>query len=139
MIHRSSIRRIAKWTGLVVCAMLLIAWVLTGMHSAFYWGQTTVVGYGYGTISLLVLEEAPPGTYGYSHWHDFHLIALPQITHRMGTGFVLPIWILLLIAALPTAYLFYRDRRPPPGHCQPCGYDLKGNVSGVCPERGRAT
>lgn len=24
----------------------------------------------------------------------------------------------------------------PPGHCQTCGYDLTGNLSGVCPECG---
>ncbi len=27
-------------------------------------------------------------------------------------------------------------RRIPPGHCRKCGYDLTGNVSGVCPECG---
>lgn len=27
-------------------------------------------------------------------------------------------------------------RRPPPGHCVSCGYDLTGNVSGRCPECG---
>ncbi len=25
---------------------------------------------------------------------------------------------------------------PPPGHCRQCGYNLTGNVSGVCPECG---
>jgi predicted amidophosphoribosyltransferase len=30
-----------------------------------------------------------------------------------------------------------RDRRPKPGHCQHCGYDLTCNTSGVCPECGR--
>jgi hypothetical protein len=29
-------------------------------------------------------------------------------------------------------------RRPPPGHCRACGYNLKGNISGVCPECGEA-
>lgn len=123
----------------MVCVVLLIAWPLTGMHSAFYWGQKTVVGYGSGTLSLLVPSEPPPAIYGWSHRHDFHLIAVPKITHRMGTGFVLPIWILLLISAIPTVYLFYGDSRHPPGHCRKCGYDLTGNVSGVCPECGRGT
>ena len=27
-------------------------------------------------------------------------------------------------------------RRPLPGHCQKCSYDLTGNLSGVCPECG---
>ena len=27
-------------------------------------------------------------------------------------------------------------RHYPPGHCQVCGYNLTGNVSGICPECG---
>jgi hypothetical protein len=45
-----------------------------------------------------------------------------------------------MLAAAPTAVLWYRswrDRhRIPVGHCRNCGYDLTGNVSGVCPECG---
>ena len=64
---------------------------------------------------------------------------LPWVYSGSGkTMIVCPIWIILIIIALPTAYLFYRDRRYPRGHCQGCGYDLTGNVSGVCPECGRA-
>ena len=49
----------------------------------------------------------------------------------------IPFWCLFVVAALPTALLWWRDRGYPPGHCQKCGYDLTGNVSGVCPECGR--
>ncbi|MGQ9649774.1 MAG: hypothetical protein ACUVXJ_06675 [Phycisphaerae bacterium] len=31
---------------------------------------------------------------------------------------------------------WYAPVRIPPGHCQKCGYNLTGNVSGVCPECG---
>ena len=60
------------------------------------------------------------------------------------------IWIPLLLAAIPTAflwvipvaptvYVWLRDRRRiPPGHCQNCGYNLTGNVSGRCSECGTA-
>ncbi len=41
----------------------------------------------------------------------------------------------LIAFAIPTGLFFYLDRRPLPGHC-PCGYDLRGNVSGTCPECG---
>ena len=49
----------------------------------------------------------------------------------------LPLWIPFLLFALPTALLWYLDRRRyPAGRCQRCGYDLTGNVSGRCPECG---
>ncbi len=57
-------------------------------------------------------------------------------------GFDLPLWIPFLLFAVPTMYLWWMylwwaDRRCiPPGHCRKCGYNLTGNVSGVCPECG---
>jgi hypothetical protein len=48
----------------------------------------------------------------------------------------IPLWLLFVLVLLPTAFLWYRDRRIPPGHCRKCGYDLTGNVSGTCPECG---
>jgi len=54
-----------------------------------------------------------------------------------GVGFLLPLWIPFVIFAIPTASLWWIDRRRiPPGHCQRCGYNLTGNVSGLCPECG---
>jgi len=51
---------------------------------------------------------------------------------------VLPLWIPFLLIAAPTALLWWMDRRRIPPHCcQECGYNLTGNVSGVCPECGR--
>ena len=42
-----------------------------------------------------------------------------------------------LILTVTMRALDRRARRPPPGHCRRCGYDLTGNVSGRCPECGR--
>ncbi len=134
----SQARRIAKWTGVVVCVVLVVAWPLTGMYSASYHGRKIEVGYGFGGIHLWAHSEPTSSPYGWAFRHDFRLIWAPM-TFQRGTGLRLPIWILLLVSALPTAYLFWRDRRYPRGHCQGCGYDLTGNVSGVCPECGRAT
>ena len=52
------------------------------------------------------------------------------------TAVIMPAWLLSITIALPTALLFRLDRRLLPGHC-PGGYDLRGNVSGTCPECGR--
>lgn len=47
----------------------------------------------------------------------------------------IPMWTLLLLGVL----LLWRglSRRIKAGTCVQCGYDLTGNVSGVCPECGR--
>ena len=47
---------------------------------------------------------------------------------------IIPLWIPFVLTAIPTAWLWRRDRRYPPGHCQRCAYDLTGNVTGVCSE-----
>lgn len=51
-----------------------------------------------------------------------------------------PCWLVVLIAGCPIVLLlWYTRKRIPPGHCQKCGYNLTGNVSGVCPECGERT
>src|SRR5262249_20726196 len=51
----------------------------------------------------------------------------------------LPLWIAFLLIAGPTSLLWYLDRRRPcPGHCGKCNYNLTGNTTGVCPECGAA-
>jgi hypothetical protein len=59
----------------------------------------------------------------------------PVISHRYAS---VPHWVpALLFASLPAYQLRRRGRkRRHAGHCPGCGYDLTGNVSGVCPECG---
>ena len=69
---------------------------------------------------------------------DFHLW-----TAKWGIGGVTvrsyPTWMALLLAWMPVFFAWRRLRRPVPGHCRKCGYDLTGNVSGVCSECGTET
>ena len=52
-----------------------------------------------------------------------------------------PLWAATAaFAAPPALWIAGRHRRRPrPGRCRRCGYDLTGNESGACPECGRAT
>ena len=52
----------------------------------------------------------------------------------------LPFWF-LLAGPLVARYVLWRTgpRRFPAGHCGGCGYNLTGNVRGVCPECGMTT
>jgi hypothetical protein len=47
-----------------------------------------------------------------------------------------PLWMPLVLVAVPTGILFYRDRRVPPGCCTRCRYDLAGLSGNLCPECG---
>jgi hypothetical protein len=51
-----------------------------------------------------------------------------------------PVWALTLIFLVsPVAWFYVRFRNAPASNiCRKCGYDLTGNVSGVCPECGTA-
>ena len=61
-------------------------------------------------------------------------------TNSRGWYISLPLWMPFLLCAIPTVLLWWLDRRRiPSGYCQTCGYDLTGNVSGICPECGEKT
>ncbi len=52
------------------------------------------------------------------------------------TTIEIPYWLLLTLAAIPTAILWHRDRRTvKPGYCGVCGYDLRASKK-KCPECG---
>jgi hypothetical protein len=59
--------------------------------------------------------------------------------HANVAGYlVIPYWMLLLVPASVTGWIFWREaRRFGPGACASCGYDLSG-LSGACPECGGA-
>jgi len=49
----------------------------------------------------------------------------------------MPLWLPSLVLLIPTLLLWRRDRRRPrPGFCRRCDYDLTGNTTGRCPECG---
>jgi hypothetical protein len=65
------------------------------------------------------------------------LVASPPPPPRTGWSFHY-FWGLTLFCLLPFIWAVRKFRRhPSAGHCDGCGYDLRGNASGACPECGR--
>ena len=137
------IRRIAKWTGLGMCALILMAWGFSSVYGVgvVASGDTAII-LEHGWLSRLYhnMYYMDPSRYSFGRVGELWM-------HRASAGYygswtstypIVPLWILLLIASIPTAFLFHRDRSRKInfGHCAICHYELTGNTSGVCPECG---
>ncbi len=159
---RSRARRIAKWTGVVVCVVIVVTFVASHWWSIEWVGGRCRVFVGGGGVYFvygevagqdIVLNIGQPGwftgafgiteggdvrrVYGVPHYWGFQYWASPE--NGVDAYLTIPLWLPFLLTTVPTFILWRRDRRPPPGHCQRCGYNLTGNVSGRCPECGEAT
>lgn len=142
--------RIIKWAGAALTLAVLAVWVVSsfvvvehrsakvwtkigrGMVTIAVWRTTSPLGPGWSAGLLPGPGVRPRRLLPYSH-QLFH----PRTLMVDADAVSIPLWMPLALIGLPTVLLFWRDRgRIPPGHCQKCGYDLTGNVSGVCPECG---
>jgi hypothetical protein len=151
--RRARARRVAEWAALAVCVLLAAAWVVSlrwagGLReSSVVASRTIFVSRGVAcSISYAgaIAGLPPPG------WFRYRLGAMGEDVPPVEwwprwsrderlTLLSLPLWIPFLALALPTAWLFWSDRRRArPGHCA-CGYDLTGLAPDApCPECGTA-
>lgn len=155
MRQRFRIRRIAKWTGLVLCVAILLAWGASGQWAVFWVWSDGVNTRTWAIFRGRIVIQYPAAPIGDPPgWHVERLVYEslvdrlrpgppgPHILHwniPPVTFLHIPLWIPLVLLGVSTALLWWRDRRPPRGHCRTCGYNLTGNTSGVCPECGEAT
>ncbi|MBK8267888.1 MAG: hypothetical protein IPK83_06115 [Planctomycetes bacterium] len=138
-------RRIGKWVGLFACLLILAAWAV-GLWSRS-WTPIGDRGFlvcsrqglfvGVSEATLLPPLDAP--FFAWQEWEGFAFEAPERVDALGATVLFVPFWLLFLVAALPTAFLFHRDRRRiRAGYCRHCDYDLRGIASGICPECGNA-
>lgn len=140
------VRRIVRRAGIVACLCFIVATI---------WSQFATVAMGWDPrdgIGPAVIVEAggvdlifdrlrvPPS----AAWRFIYHGSRWGWRSRVGAGrqngvywIQVPLWLPLLVVALPTAWLWLRDRRRP-GRCRRCGYDLTGLAGGRCPECGAA-
>ena len=133
MRRRSRLLRVAKWGGVVACLVVGVCGIVNcftnyaiRLYSVVIEVNDGWIGIGvlFGDVNVYCFEWESAGN------SSSIFFGIPVYL------FVGPLVLLLVLLTLPTALLWHLDRRRfPPGHC-PCGYDLRGNVSGVCPECG---
>ena len=134
-----------KWVGLVVCALIVVAWAISLQWPVLLRGDDWLVGCRGGSV-IAVICTGDALAHSYSEMFTFLCFhegfrwpyydgGSPVSPWKIVS---VPLWMPLAVVAIPTAFLFWRESRCiPPGHCQRCGYDLTGNVSGKCPECGK--
>ena len=145
LLRPSRARRIAKWTGLVVCVGILAMWAVSTKVEVYRAGTPLSMQSLYGFVSIHVADyrTSLPIEWGLDAswpWEPGrHLLDLPRVWRESPRRLVieLPYWLPFILAAIPTAILWHRDRPAKPGFCRQCGYDLRASKN-TCPECGTA-
>ena len=144
MVPPSRTRRIAKWSGLVVCDVLLSMWAVSTVSTVARLSEGGHFGWRQGVVRVNIYEPPTPrmGLVTWiAEWTPLAAgLKLPELRNlpRDHVSFTAPLWLLFTLAAIPTALLWHRDRRTvKPSHCRQCGYDLRASKK-KCPECGTA-
>jgi hypothetical protein len=146
-----SLRRLSgsrKWlvsAGLALLLVIVFAW--SASSTQWWWHLARFFRVRLGGDRLRLAYPMPDLGRDLEGWHGgWNLLFGPLrklafvYRHNQPSGgwqVALPLWGLFLLVALLTILLRWLPRRRfPPGHCRKCGYNLTGNVSGICPECG---
>ncbi len=152
--------RVLKWTFAAASALLIVLWVIS-----LFAAPTVRWQHAAGEVAVVIRQgKVTLATFGCLPWYNADAAVVDRVTEFLkegvandyglqwpytldigGRGSVIvrlttvPLWLPLISALFAMAVLWWLDRRRVrPGHCGRCGYDLTGNISGVCPECGAA-
>lgn len=146
MALRSRTSRVLKWTGTGLCLLVLAGFIYSVRHVVSF-----IASHDRYEASLeagcITFQWQPkiwrnprfPPERGLQFGGSDGTIFWWPGAQLKPFGVMVPLWLPFIVVAVPTTILWRRDRRIPPTHCQNCGYDLTGNVSGRCPECGKPT
>ncbi len=127
-------RTAALWVGCTLCALIAVAFVVSGWwrvgaqvgdDCVYLVAGRILVGFRFFLGDGPFVVDGRP--FGLGSWNSW----------SFGPRWVkFPIYALFLAVAIPTLLVWrFWPKRVRPEHCR-CGYDLTGNASGVCPECG---
>lgn len=131
--------------GCCATTVSLVAWS-TSLMFWFFW-NTGSTFWSLSRGCLHYSRNSPDSFVGFlwtpkpeqPEFSGFDMIAIPVVWREQNGYYSLsiPLWIPSLLFLAFSAWLYHRaKRRPGLRECGNCGYSLKGNASGVCPECG---
>lgn len=147
-----------KWAGLVVSLLICVVWTAS-LHRSWWYAWSTEslglttgpVGGGGYSVSVGLIVSLSEGCLSFGRgeycltrgWNSSWTgcsrppIATPSGQTANEWQPSMPLLVPLASVVIETTCLWWLDhRRIPPGHCRKCGYNLTGNVRGMCPECG---
>jgi hypothetical protein len=127
------------WSGVFTCILIAVLWRASQFHREAWlvckWSDSSDaldLMYGLQKAFIIRLDDG---------WTAVGVVEGGEYdwSEDLRPGIRFPIVIPLCVVAAASVLLFYRaSHRPKPGFCDNCGYNLTGNVSGICPECGTA-
>lgn len=147
MNRRLSLMRVAKRGGIIACLLLLAVW------GASFVTRVRFVISSLDPYQNLAIESGairywnlnlvdPHGMQSRSWWELGRAGSAALWTPRFWSDgwsriIEIPLWLPVVVVALPTALLqYWGRRRRVPGYCRRCGYNLTGLTDARCPECG---
>ena len=145
-IRRWRLTHFVRMTGAIASVTVVVLWavsIVAYVRVPYAQGRAVAIGAGNFIHQTGVTFSNTPLTLTASWLSTANLLgSWGSSSGSFGMGRVafsdyIPIWPSAIALAIPTAVLcLLIPRHYPAGHCQNCGYNLTGNVSGVCPECG---
>jgi hypothetical protein len=143
---RKRSHRVAKQIATIVTWCLILAWLFSYPTNLYYYGSTFIVVVTNGVVGVFI-GGGSPDVHGFSGgWKGLdRCFATKWLSagrfgfRRMGEWYVVSFWLIVSVALVVTALLWWLDRPFPRGMCQRCGYDLRGTPSDQCPECGESS